>query len=148
MIYSEKTSKWGGMRYFMVIPLVAIIGLLAACTETPTESIQEEVEKVYKEADVMPEFPGGMAELGKFLGATIKYPETAEADGIEGRVYVQFIVNEEGHVLKAIPTNSVREDLDKEAVRAVLEMPKWKPGRKDGKPVSVEMTLPIVFKLD
>jgi hypothetical protein len=63
MIYSEKTSKWGGMRYFMVIPLIATIGLLAACTETPTESVREEVEKVYKEADVMPEFPGGMAEL-------------------------------------------------------------------------------------
>lgn len=148
MIYSEKTSKWGGMRYLLAIPLIATIGLLAACTETPTESVNEEVEKVYKEADVMPEFPGGMEELGKFLGTTIKYPKTAEADGVEGRVYVQFIVTEEGHVIKAIPTNSVREDIDKEAVRAVLEMPKWKPGKKDGKPVSVELTLPIVFKLD
>ena len=82
MIYSEKTSKWGGMRYFMVLPLVAIIGLLAACTETPTEAIQEEVEKVYKEADVMPEFPGGMPELMQYMVESIKYPKELQEANI------------------------------------------------------------------
>ncbi|MDP6908291.1 MAG: energy transducer TonB, partial [Flavobacteriales bacterium] len=116
--------------------------------ETVVEEVQEEAQKVFKEVDVMPEFPGGMPELVKYLGSIIKYPEAARKDGISGRVYVSFIVNEEGYVLKAIPTNSVREDLDKEAVRAVLEMPKWSPGIKDGKAVSVEMVLPIAFVLD
>ena len=88
-----------------------------------------------------------MEELVAFLGSTIKYPETAKEDGTEGRVYVEFIVNEEGYVLKAIPINSVREDIDKEAVRAVLEMPKWYPGEQDGQKVPVKMVLPIVFKL-
>lgn len=147
MIYSEKSSKWANFRYLIAIPLLAAIGFLSACTKTAAEEAQDDTG-VYQEVDVMPEFPGGMAELANFLGATIKYPKAAEAEGIEGRVYVQFIVDEHGQVLKAIPTNSVREDIDKEAVRAVLEMPKWKPGKKDGKPVSVEMTLPIVFKLN
>ncbi|MGB0369112.1 MAG: M56 family metallopeptidase [Flavobacteriales bacterium] len=160
MIYSEKTSKWGITRYLVAIPLGAAICLLVACTDSvppppPPPPSTAEVEASpkkqdysSKEVDEMPEFPGGMEELGKFLGATIKYPKEAEKDGIEGRVYIQFIVTEEGQVVKAIPTNSVREDIDKEAVRAVLEMPKWSPGIKDGKPVAVEMTLPIVFKLD
>lgn len=147
MIYSEKTSTLGGMRYILVIPLIATIGLLAACTETPTEPIQEEVDKVYKEADVMPEFPGGMQELMTYMGNSIQYPEAAKSDGTEGKVFVQFVIDANGNVSQIEVVKGVRDDLDAEAVRVISEMPKWTPGKKDGNSVSVQMVLPISYKL-
>jgi len=148
MIYSEKTSKWGGMRYFMVIPLVAIIGLLAACTETPTEAIQEEVEKVYKQADVMPEFPGGMPELMQYMVESIKYPKELQEANIAGKVFVRFVVDTEGKVGQVEVVKSLHEQLDAEAVRVISGMPDWTPGKKDGKAVSVELVLPISYTLE
>ncbi|MCB0754860.1 MAG: TonB family protein [Flavobacteriales bacterium] len=148
MIYSEKTSKWGGMRYFMVLPLVAIIGLLAACTETPTEAIQEEVEKVYKEADVMPEFPGGMPELMQYMVESIKYPKELQEANIAGKVFVRFVVDTEGKVGQVEVVKSLHEQLDAEAVRVISGMPDWTPGKKDGKAVNVELVLPISYTLE
>jgi TonB family protein len=147
MIYSEKTSKVGATRYFMVIPFVLIIGLIAACTDTPADAVQQEAEKVYKEADVMPEFPGGMQELMTYMGTSIQYPEAAKADGTEGKVFVQFVIDTDGTVGKVEVVKGVRDDLDSEAVRVISEMPKWTPGKKDGKDVRVQMVLPIAYKL-
>ena len=147
MIYSEKTSKWGSMRYLVAVPLVAAIGLMAACTETPAEAIQQEADKVFKEAEVMPEYPGGMEGLMNYMINSIKYPETAEADGLEGKVFVQFVIAPDGKVGQVEVVKSVRDDLDSEAVRVISEMPDWTPGKQDGKNVSVQMVLPIAYKL-
>jgi TonB family protein len=147
MIYSEKTSKWGTMRYLVAVPLIAVIGLLAACTETPAEAIQQEAEKVFKEAEVMPEYPGGMEGLMNYMIESIKYPETAEADGLEGKVFVQFVIGKDGKVGQVEVVKSVRDDLDSEAVRVISEMADWTPGQQDGKTVSVQMVLPISYKL-
>lgn len=147
MMYSERTSKWGTMRYLVAIPLIATIGLMAACTETPAEAIQEEAEKVYKEAEVMPEYPGGMEALFTFMGKNINYPETAEQDGLEGKVMVQFVIDPDGKVGQIEVVKSVRDDLDSEAVRVVSQMPDWTPGMQDGKAVYVQMVLPIAYKL-
>lgn len=147
MIYSEKTSKWGTMRYLVAVPLIAAIGLMAACTETPAEAIQQDADKVFKEAEVMPEYPDGMEGLMNYMIESIKYPETAEADGLEGKVFVQFVVDKEGKVGQVEVVKSVRDDLDSEAVRVISEMPDWTPGMQGGKNVSVQMVLPISYKL-
>lgn len=148
MIYSKKTSKWGTMRYLVAVPLIAAIGLMAACTETPVEAIQSEAEKVFKEAEVMPEFPGGMQELMAYMGSSIQYPEAAKAEGIEGKVFVQFVIGTDGKVGSVEVVKGVRDDLDSEAIRVVSEMPNWTPGKQDGKTVKVQMVLPIAYQLN
>lgn len=147
MIYSEKTSKWGIMRYLVAVPLVTTIGLMAACTDTAVEQVQEQADEVFKEAEVMPEYPGGMQELMTYIGTSISYPETAEADGLEGKVFVQFVIDAQGKVTQVEVVKGVRDDLDAEAVRVVSEMPDWTPGKQDGKAVNVQMVLPIAYKL-
>lgn len=148
MIYSEKTSKWGGMRYLLIIPLAATIGLLAACTETPTEAVQDELEKVYKEADQMPEFPGGMEEMMQYMIQSIKYPKELQESGVSGKVFVQFVVDSEGKVRQVEVLKSLHEQLDAEAVKVISGMPDWTPGKKDGKNVNVELVLPIAYTLE
>jgi TonB family protein len=148
MIYSERTSKWGTVRYLVAVPLMAAIGLMAACTETPVDAVQQEVEKVYKEADVMPEYKGGMEALMTYMGTSIAYPQAAKDEGVEGKVFVQFVVDTEGKVGQIEVLKGVRDDLDAEAVRVISEMPDWAPGTKDGKNVSVQMVLPIAYQLD
>ena len=148
MIYSEKTSKWGRMRYLLIIPLAATIGLLAACTETPAEAVQEEVEKVYKEADVMPAFPGGMEEMMQYMIQSIKYPKELQEAGIAGKVFVQFVIDAEGKVVEVEVLKGLHELLDAEAVRVISGMPDWAPGKKDGKNVNVELVLPIAYTLE
>ena len=103
--------------------------------------------KVYESVEQMPEFPGGIVEMMKFLQMNIKYPPMAAANKIEGRVVVQFIIEKTGEVGDVQVVRSVDEELDAEAVRVVKSMPKFTPGRQDGKEVAVWYTLPISFKL-
>ena len=103
--------------------------------------------KVYETVQVMPEFPGGLEALVKFLSDNVKYPEQAIKDKIEGRVIVQFIVDKTGQVRDAQVVRSVSEELDAEALRVCNLLPDFTPGRQDGKAVSVWFTLPISFKL-
>lgn len=97
--------------------------------------------------EAMPEFPGGVDAMIQFLGEELIYPKDARKKGIEGRVILQFIVNTDGSISNIEVIKSVYESLDKEAVRAVSQMPKWKPATQQGKPVVVKFTMPIVFKL-
>ena len=108
---------------------------------------QDSRTKVYKSVEQMPEFPGGIVEMMKFLQMNIKYPPLAAANKIEGRVIVQFIIEKTGEVGDVQVVRSVNEELDAEAVRVVKSMPKFTPGRQDGKDVAVWYTLPISFKL-
>jgi TonB family protein len=95
----------------------------------------------------MPEFPGETKELFVFLGQNIKYPPSAKARGISGRVYVNFTIRRTGIVSEVKIIKGVHKILDDEALRVVNEMPKWKPGFQRGKPVSVSYNLPINFRL-
>jgi protein TonB len=97
--------------------------------------------------ETMPEFPGGVDAMMRFLGNELVYPKDARKKGIEGRVVLQFVVNTDGGITNIEVLKSVYESLDNEAIRAVSQMPKWKPGTQQGKPVFVKFTLPIVFKL-
>lgn len=103
---------------------------------------------VFEVVEVMPEFPnGGMPGLMKYLGKNVKYPIEAHANNIEGRVVVHFIVNKDGSISNVGLTRSVDPLLDKEAIRVISDMPKWKPGMQRGKAVRVKYTVPVMFRL-
>ena len=93
------------------------------------------------------EFPGGMAECLKFIGKNIKYPTIAQENGVHGRVIIQFVVNQDGSIVDPVVMRSVEPYLDKEALRVIKMMPKWKPGKQRGKAVRVKYTVPVTFKL-
>lgn len=110
---------------------------------------EEEVEEqqIFQVVEEMPEFPGGMAECLKFLAKNIKYPTIAQENGVQGRVIVQFVVNQDGSIVDPVVVRSVDPYLDKEALRVIQMMPKWKPGKQRGKAVRVKYTVPVTFKL-
>lgn len=104
-------------------------------------------KKIYRSVEQMPMFPGGEYALMKYLQANIKYPPEAAKNNIEGRVIVQFVIDETGQVGEVKIVRPVSEELDAEAVRVVKALPKFEPGRQDGEAVSVWYTLPVMFKV-
>lgn len=98
-------------------------------------------------AEQMPEFPGGMQSLLSFIAKTVRYPKLAQEVGTQGRVFVRFVVNTDGTIADAQVVRSVDKLLDAEALRVVRNMPKWRPGLQNGKPVRVNFTIPINFVL-
>ena len=120
--------------------------VIAAPVEAPVEEEEEEV--VFVVVESMPEFPGGQQALFKYLSENVKYPVIAQENGIQGRVICQFVVNKDGSIVDVEVVRSGGDaSLDKEAVRVIKTMPKWKPGKQRGKPVRVKYTLPVNFKL-
>ena len=116
----------------------------------PTVEEEEEVaeEEIFEVVEQMPEFPnGGMAGLMQFLSKNIKYPTIAQENGTQGRVTVQFVVNRDGSIVDAKVIRGVDPYLDKEALRVINSMPKWKPGMQRGEPVRVKYTVPVMFRL-
>ena len=95
----------------------------------------------------MPEFPGGDAALLSYLAKNIDYPVIAQENGIEGKVYVSFVVDKEGRVFNVALVRGVDSSLDREAIRVVKSMPRWKPGRQGNTEVKVRFTVPIKFTL-
>lgn len=102
---------------------------------------------VYEEVPVMPQFPEGQQALMQFLAKKIQYPTIAQGDMGTGRVIIQFIVDKEGNIIKPRVVRSVDPYLDKEALRVINQMPKWKPGElEDGTKVAVYFTVPVMFR--
>ena len=126
---------------------------LAKSSDNEGDKAQQPVKKVASDEDVfmvvekMPEFPGGMSALMKFLGANIKYPAEAAKQKIQGRVIVQFVVMKDGSVANLKVIRSVHPLLDAEALRVLGMMPKWIPGMQRGENVNVKFTVPASFKL-
>ena len=112
------------------------------------ESITSDDADVFDTVEQMPEFPGGMEALAKYLTENVRYPEAAFKAGVQGKVLVIFIIEPDGSISNAHVAKKVNEYLDVEAVRAVSSMPKWSPGMRDGKAVRVKYTLPIAFCLN
>lgn len=108
---------------------------------------EEEEAQVFFIVEDMPEFPGGELALRKYIGNAIKYPVIAQENGIQGKVYVTFVVGKDGSISNASIARGVDPSLDKEALRVVNSLPKWKPGKQRGKPVNVSYTVPINFVL-
>lgn len=94
-----------------------------------------------------PDFPGGMGKMYQYLQDHTVYPQMEQDAGIQGKVYVEFVVDKDGSVEDVTIKRGVSPNLDKEALRAVKSMPKWSPGKMNGKPVKCRFTIPVQFKL-
>lgn len=111
------------------------------------EKAPVEENKVFESVEQMPQFPGGDAELLKYISTHIKYPTMAAENNIQGRVVVQFVVTKTGSIGEVRVLRPRDPDLDKEAVRVVKTLPNFIPGKMNGQPVNVWYTLPVMFKL-
>jgi len=115
----------------------------------PLPSQKSQGEEVFKSAAHMPSFPGGDAALVSFVNKNLRYPSTAKANGVQGKVIVQFVVEKDGSVGEVKVARSCDKDLDKEAVRVCKMLPKFTPGSNaNGDPVRVWYTFPVQFKLN
>jgi len=103
--------------------------------------------KIFKAVDKLPEFPGGWDELGQFLTENIRYPKTDHDNGVQGRVFVRFVIEKDGRVTDTKVMRTPSAAMGDEALRVVNMLPKWSPGLKDGKPVRTMFTLPVNFSL-
>lgn len=116
--------------------------------DAPEAVVPDGDDKVYDIVEQQPEFPGGPSAMAKWLGDNIKYPAEAAKNGIEGRVIVRFVIGSDGTVGNVEIVRGVDPQLDAEAVRVINAMPKWTPGKQDGKPVAVRYTIPVTFRTD
>lgn len=169
MMNKKKSNAAGHIKYALfVLPAFALLvaGNISCSQDTSqTEDAKEEVvapvspeakeapadstakEEVFMVAEQMPEYPGGMKEMLKFLQENVKYPENAMKNNVQGRVIVQFVVEKDGTPTEFKVLRSVDPDLDAEALRVMKAMPKWKPGMQKGQVVRVKFTVPVSFKL-
>ena len=115
--------------------------------ELQKEAEAEDPNKIYDKVEVMPEYPGGAAAFMRYLAQNVKYPTVAQENGTQGIVVVQFVVDADGSVTNAHVITSVDPYLDEEALRVIKSMPRWTPGKLNGKPVRVKYTTPIKFRL-
>lgn len=131
-------------------PVAAQPGSAALLTPGPDTSTSPAAVTpvVYTIAEEMPAFPGGAAAFQRFLHDKIRYPAEALRKGVAGKVYVSFIIDEEGRIRDAAILRGLGAGLDEEALRLVRIMPWWTPGRVQGQPVRVAYTLPITFALE
>lgn len=113
-------------------------------SKSPVEEAKEETLTV---VDVMPQYPGGDRELLKFIAQSIKYPTDAQEAGVQGRVICSFVVDKKGNIVEPKIIRGIDPSLDAEALRVIGMMPRWTPGRQDGKAVRVLYTVPITFRL-
>ena len=163
MMHKNKTNKWMRLAYFLCIP--ALIVAMGACAQktnagnisnpdalsiagdkASTDTLQSEVVP-FQFADIKPSFNGGDAnKFSKWVNENLNYPENCKKEGICGRVTLTFTVTETGKVTDVKVLRGVHEDLDKEALRVVSSSPDWTPGMKDGKPVAITYTFPIIFQ--
>lgn len=112
-----------------------------------TEEKEAAEEEIFVVVENMPEFPGGDLALRKYIASAIKYPTIAQENGIQGKVFVNFVVDKDGSISNAKIARGVDPSIDKEALRVVISLPKWKPGMQRGKAVRVSYTVPISFQL-
>ena len=135
-----KTRKNVTLKVALMM-LVLLFSFMTSTAQTKKNNM------VFDVVEVMPQFPGGQIAMLQYLMKNIKYPEQAMKEGIQGRVTVRFIVEKDGSISDVKPVLSVHPLLNKEAVRVVESMPKWTPGKQNGKPVRVRFNLPVMFKL-
>ena len=135
-----KTRKNVSLKVALMM-LVLLFSFMTSTAQTKKNDM------VFDVVEVMPQYPGGPIAMLKYLMENIKYPEQAMKEGIQGRVAVRFIVEKDGSISDVKPILSVHPLLNKEAVRVVESMPKWTPGKHNGKPVRVRFNVPVMFKL-
>ena len=136
-----KTRKNVSLKVALMM-LVLLFSFMTSTAQTKKNNM------VFDIVEVMPQYPGGQIAMLKYFMENIKYPEQAMKKGIQGRVAVSFIVEKDGSISDVKPVLSVHPLLNKEAVRVVKSMPKWSPGKQNGKPVRVRFNVPVMFKLN
>lgn len=172
MMKKKKNVKYAFVNYISAFVLpVAMIFTMDACSsskdiskdvskskideiiEVKTQNLSVSTEAtvgenyVHAKVEQMPEFVGGLMELYKYIAYSVKYPIEAMENGIQGRVFVAFVIEKDGSISSVKVLRPVNPLLDAEAVRVVASMPKWIPGTQDSKPVRVSFTVPISFSL-
>jgi TonB family protein len=175
MMMKKQTSPWALFRALYVLPVAFAAVSVISCTspkEKKSDANQEVVQQeqpasapeiqvvtyapqpkeveqgeIFQVVEERPQFPGGDAELMKFLQQNVKYPKEAQEQGKQGRVIVQFVVEKDGSITDAKVLKPVDPLLDAEALRIVNMMPKWTPGKQRGKAVRVYFTIPVTFRL-
>ena len=112
------------------------------------EPVEEEVaEEIFTIVEDQPAPKGGMAAFYEYVGKKLKYPAQARRMGIEGKVFVEFVVDKDGTITNVKAIKGIGAGCDEEAIRVIQASPKWNPGKQRGRPVKVRMILPITFKL-
>ena len=168
MMNKERSKKIGRVKYLLLLPVCALLFMMSS-TPVSAQQVKKSIihedgsvttmygdkeieikkagEDFYIVVEEMPEFPGGMQALIDFLKANVQYPEAAKQAGASGRVTTSFIVGEDGVCRDFKVLRGVSPELDAEALRVLGLMPKWSPGKQDGKPVPVRYTVPVTFNL-
>jgi TonB family protein len=156
-IKTMKTIKKSNFLLALTIPMFAFLLAVVSCDTNaqannttplpppppiPSEYIQE--GELTKQA----QFPGGKEEMFAYMGNQIKYPKTAQKEGLSGKVLISFTIKEDGKIAFVQIKQGVSEELNNEAVRVIKNMPNWTPAEIEGKPVASQMVLPIMFALD
>jgi len=134
------------MKTIKMMFLVVI--LLSAGTWHVKAQEHKSKDGVYTEVEEMPEYPGGINALMSEIASAINYPDEAKKNGIQGKVFVSFVVDEQGKVTNAKIERGVNPALDAESLRVVNNLKTWKPGKEKGKAVKVAYTIPINYALD
>lgn len=157
MLHQEK--KPDRKRHGLLLGLTAVIIAAALSfqsggsataqqrSKNKSQKVKADDSKVYVSVEELPQFPGGQNALMQFLAQNIRYPLKAKNEGIQGKVYLQFVIDKEGSVTNVVVQRDIGGGCGDEARRVVQAMPKWKPGKQDGTPVRVYYTLPVNFRL-
>ena len=147
------------MKKFIIFALLSMTGMTMVyatngqlqkqkAEQGITQQDVTEDEKVYSKVDEMPSFPTGEKAMKEWMKNNLKYPVVAEENGIQGTVVVKFVVRKNGMIDNINVVKSVDPSLDKEAKRLIRVMPRRKPGKQNGEPVNVEVTVPVYFSIE
>ncbi|HCS22042.1 MAG TPA: energy transducer TonB [Bacteroidetes bacterium] len=161
----KNTNRILGLAMLMVVFTSTVMGQKSRGEETDTLVDEREVSprriqeypveitesnnepEIFVVVEDMPSFPGGQDSMTKFIAANLVYPVKAKENNIQGRVLIEFVVDEKGKVTNAKVVKGIGSGCDEEALRIVNSMPNWNPGKQRNKPVKVRFVLPIRFQL-
>lgn len=170
MLYKIKKTRWSLVKYVAAFLLIGCTSLfVASCGRqtTPSASSQQPASKsandegfssveqastyngepIFTVVQQQPEFPGGVQAMYKFLAQNVKYPSAAARANVTGRVFTTFVITKEGEIKDITVLKGVGFGIDEEAIRVISAMPRWRPGKQDGKPVHVRFRMPIAFEM-
>jgi TonB family protein len=161
MIQKNKSQKKSLLKYFLSAPLFVLMLILSSATinhdstksrssalaNNKLQATQKPKDKVFTEVEKAPSYPGGLDKFYKFLGANIHYPAEMREKKVEGKVFISFIVEEDGSLSNMKILREPGYGSGKETVRVMKLSPKWIPGVQNGKKVRVQYTVPVAFTL-
>ena len=156
MMNKTRSSSLKLAKYLLVVPVLIVLLVANSAyagdneqnVNEPPPVKKEVIDEIFIVVEEMPQYTGGIEAMSKFLSDTIRYPVEAFEKGIEGRVICSFVISADGSITDINVLRGVDPSLNKEAVRVIELMPKWKPGKQRGQEVAVRFTLPIEFKLN